>query len=460
VIPNTLYNLPSIEALILSSNLITEFPAELCVTNPTLTNLDLHTNKISSVPTEISALQNLRRLNIAINQIEEVPESIGDLASLEWLNINDNKLLELPESIGDLRNLIKFGIVQNKLENLPDSIGRLTQLSKLDMRRNQFRWLPGSILKLRDHQESSQTFIESRENNALHSLRPGIGSLKTILMGENEQLQYFEGIVCDGSHNETHVFSSNLENTSVERLRQLHKLASLSEIATRCLLDSITSPPSGSLASLRHYSARLSLLETLPAHILPDYTRRSIIAKSKQCESCLRLYCNGHIYVAELGCMGDSRTDIPVRFRMCSYRCAKIFIETDKSASQLYDENPNSNGLEALDHPLHDSASVLQQGGHQATAIDLLRDPSMLSSSNRKSLLLQKFLIPISLHSYFDTQYDSLALRNIYKTRFDLCFHHTLEMKISQLESTIYHDLLYYPMFRLDRLLHRTRDDM
>jgi hypothetical protein len=145
---------------------------------------------------------------------------------------------------------------------------------------------------------------------------------------------------------------------------------------------------------------------------------------------------------------------------MCSFRCAKIFIETDKSASQLYDENPNSNGLEALDHPLHDSASVLQQGGHQATAIDLLRDPSMLSSSNRKSLLLQKFLIPISLHSYFDTQYDSLALRNIYKTRFDLCFHHTLEMKISQLESTIYHDLLYYPMFRLDRLLHRTRDDM
>lgn len=379
-IPQALFNLPSIEALIISSNAIPNFPAELCLTNPTLTNLDLHTNKLQSVPSEISHLKHLRRLNIAINQIEEIPDSIGELKCLEWLNINDNKLTELPESIGELRNLIKFGIVQNQLEHLPDSIGRLSLLCKLDMRRNQFKWLPGSILKLRDHLESTQTFIETREDNLVRTLRPGIGSLKTILMGENEKLQYYEGIVCDASSGETLVFPANLENVSDKRLNQLHLVQSLSEIATRCLLDSIIMS-SASTVSLRHHSARQSLLRNIPTNMLPLYTRENIVANTKQCEGCLRLYCHSHIYVAELGCMGDSRIDVPVRFRMCSYGCAKTFIETDKSVPPISDEPSISDGLEVLDHPSHDSSRVLQEGSQ----LNRLQEPSITSTWSGKS---------------------------------------------------------------------------
>jgi hypothetical protein len=321
-----------------------------------LTNLDLHTNKIQSVPREIAHLKRLRRLNIAINEIDHIPPSLGGLTSLEWLNMNDNKLVHLPESIGDLKYLIKFGIVQNQLETLPDSIGRLTQLSKLDMRRNKFQWLPGSILKLRDQNETTQTVIDNRDETPVRTLRPGIGSLKTILMGENEKLQYFEGIVCDVHDGETYVLPFNLGNASQSQLQVLHKVPTLSEIATRSLLDQL-SAQAGTQASLKHYSTRHACLQTLSAKIIPEYTRNKVTNNSSQCEGCLRLFCSSHIYVAELGCMGDSRLDIPVRFRMCSYRCAKIFLATDKTAGQPYEDEVLPDGLEALDNPSHEESS-------------------------------------------------------------------------------------------------------
>jgi Leucine-rich repeat (LRR) protein len=384
VIPPALYNLPNLKAMILSSNLIAHIPVELCMNSTSLSNLDMHTNKLESIPQEISQLKHLRRLNIAINQITAIPPSIGDLPLLEWLNVNDNQLTELPDSIGDLRKLIKFGIVQNKLDRLPDSIGRLTQLSKLDMRRNQFQWLPGSILKLRDKQDSMQSIAENREDSVVRAIRPGVGSLKTILMGENEHLQYYEGIVCEMDDQDAIVYSSNMDNISAEKLTHLHQVRSLSELAARCLLDTLPVPP-GSISSLRYSKALKEHLENLPAHILPCYTLGNICANAKQCEACLRLYCDSHIYVAELGCMGDSRVDVPVRFRMCSYRCAKAFMAIDKASLQFYDEEHASNGLEALDPPSHnESTSHIQQESEQSIDPSTLREPSITSTASSK----------------------------------------------------------------------------
>ncbi|KAI8577530.1 hypothetical protein K450DRAFT_251298 [Umbelopsis ramanniana AG] len=391
-VPLALYNLPNIQALILSSNLITHIPVELCLNNTSLINLDLHTNKLGSIPQEISQLKHLRRLNIAINQITEVPASIGDLPRLEWLNVNDNQLTELPDTIGNLRKLIKFGIVQNKLERLPDSIGRLTQLAKLDMRRNQFRWLPGSLLKLRDKQDSTQSITQNREDSMVRALRPGVGSLKTILMGENEHLQYYEGIVCETADQDAIVYSSNMDNISAEKLTHLHPVGSLSEIAARRLLDTLPAP-SGSISSLQYSKERKEHLENLPAHILPSYTLEKICHNAKQCEACLRLYCDSSIYVAELGCMGDSRIDVPVRFRMCSYRCAKAFLAIDKTSLQFYEDDYEANGLEALDTPSHNelSSNILQES-EQSFDSNMLREPSITSAASARHFSVTKCL--------------------------------------------------------------------
>ncbi|KAI9277720.1 hypothetical protein BC943DRAFT_176001 [Umbelopsis sp. AD052] len=392
-VPLALYNLPNIEALILSSNLIAHIPVELCLNNTSLINLDLHTNKLVIIPQEISQLKHLRRFNIAINQITEVPASIGDLLMLEWLNVNDNQLTELPDSIGNLRKLIKFGIVQNKLEKLPDSIGRLTQLAKLDMRRNQFRWLPGSILKLRDKQDSTQNITtENREDSMVRALRPGVGSLKTILMGENEHLQYYEGIVCEMNNQDAIVYSSNMDNISAENLTHLHPVGSLSEIAARRLLDTLPAP-AGSISSLQYSRDRKEHLENLPAHILPSYTLDKICLNARQCEACLRLYCESDIYVAELGCMGDSRVDVPVRFRMCSYRCAKAFMAIDKTSPQFYDDDHESNGLEALDTPSHNElSSNLLQESEPGFDSNLLRESSVTSTATTRHFSVTKCL--------------------------------------------------------------------
>ncbi|KAG2182007.1 hypothetical protein INT43_006933 [Umbelopsis isabellina] len=429
-VPTIVYKLPCLEVLILSSNLLKEFPAELCRRNKMLTNLDLHTNKIQGVPIEISNLKRLRRLNIAINEIDHIPSALGGLASLEWLNMNDNKLVQLPESIGDLRYLIKFGIVQNQLECLPDSIGRLTQLSKLDMRRNKFQWLPGSILKLRDQNETTQTVIDNRDETPVRTLRPGIGSLKTILMGENEKLQYFEGIVCDAHDGDTYVLPSNVNNAEQDKLQVLHKVPTLSEVAARSLLRQL-SAQEGTQASLKHYSTRQAYLQTLSTNIIPEYTRSKLTNKSRQCEGCLRLFCDSHIYVAELGCMGDTRLDVPVRFRMCSYRCAKIFLATDKTAGQPYEDEALPDGLEALDYSSNEESSDMHSRRRNNDFVPI-RNYGFAAASSGKNARLHGFNVLLCLPTEQNATFQrgKLVLSNCSIIRYEPSFWLTTMMMI------------------------------
>ena len=66
------------------------------------TELRLNGLGLSSLPTQIGELTDLRSLDLSGNQLTELPESIGDLTALTTLGLNDNRLRTLPERIGDL----------------------------------------------------------------------------------------------------------------------------------------------------------------------------------------------------------------------------------------------------------------------------------------------------------------------------------------------------------------------
>lgn len=100
-----------------------------------LEKLDLHLNKLSSVPSSISELKSLKFLDLHMNKLRGLPSGIGNLSRLEYLDVssNFNDLVALPESVGDLISLTHCDLSFNQIRELPDSMGRLEKLKKLNL---------------------------------------------------------------------------------------------------------------------------------------------------------------------------------------------------------------------------------------------------------------------------------------------------------------------------------------
>lgn len=118
-LPHTFSNLTDLISLLLHFNRFTEFPPVICESMHSVQQLYLTCNQITSLPEDISRLQELDTLGLAGNRLSSLPESIGTLTALTKLYVGDN------------------GVQYNNFVSiLPLSITRLTQLDVLDLRHN------------------------------------------------------------------------------------------------------------------------------------------------------------------------------------------------------------------------------------------------------------------------------------------------------------------------------------
>nr|XP_020456835.1 E3 ubiquitin-protein ligase LRSAM1 [Monopterus albus] len=114
--------------------------------------LILHSNELRSLlpkGCDISALTTLKVLDLHENKLTSLPEDIGKLASLQILNVEKNHLKVLPDSIGDLQHLQTLNLKGNKLSELPSSVGRLSSLRTLDLSDNKVVQLPKALAYIR-----------------------------------------------------------------------------------------------------------------------------------------------------------------------------------------------------------------------------------------------------------------------------------------------------------------------
>ncbi|KAM6985149.1 E3 ubiquitin-protein ligase LRSAM1 [Aplochiton taeniatus] len=108
----------------------------------------LHGNELRSLVPKgccLSALATLKVLDLHDNKLSSLPEDIGQLASLQVLNMEKNELKVLPDSIGNLRLLQTLNLKGNLLKELPCTIGGLSSLRTLDLSENNIRQLPQSL---------------------------------------------------------------------------------------------------------------------------------------------------------------------------------------------------------------------------------------------------------------------------------------------------------------------------
>lgn len=106
--------LTSLHTLTLASCDILEFPVSICELSR-LTRLALGGNKLETLPeAAVSRLASLEHLDLSSNRLSALPSTLSALTALTQLDIQDNKLVELPAGLEALQQLAVLNASVNK----------------------------------------------------------------------------------------------------------------------------------------------------------------------------------------------------------------------------------------------------------------------------------------------------------------------------------------------------------
>ncbi|XP_051957614.1 E3 ubiquitin-protein ligase LRSAM1 [Xyrauchen texanus] len=135
------------KVLILHGNYLrTLVPKGCCIGGlATLRVLDLHENKLTSLPDDIGKLLSLQVLNVEKNHIKELPDSIGDLRHLQTLNVKGNCLTVIPVSVGHMSSLRTLDLSENSIRELPKELASVRTLERLILDAHVMSYPPVSV---------------------------------------------------------------------------------------------------------------------------------------------------------------------------------------------------------------------------------------------------------------------------------------------------------------------------
>ncbi|XP_069789899.1 E3 ubiquitin-protein ligase LRSAM1 isoform X2 [Narcine bancroftii] len=135
------------KVLIVHSNHLTTLQSKSCNIHDLsmLKILDLHDNRIASLPEEIGQLSALQVLNVERNHLKSLPTSLASLAQLQTLNLKGNKIRKLPESLSGLRSLRTLDISQNQIRFLPQDLAYIRTLESLSLDAEDLTYPPAPV---------------------------------------------------------------------------------------------------------------------------------------------------------------------------------------------------------------------------------------------------------------------------------------------------------------------------
>ncbi|TWW66957.1 E3 ubiquitin-protein ligase LRSAM1 isoform X1 [Takifugu flavidus] len=161
-VPTSAYSICKViqkKVLILHNNELRSLVPKGCDigTLATLKVLDLHENKLTSLPEDIGKLTSLQILNLEKNRLKSLPPSIGDLQLLQTLNVKGNCLCELPFSIGSLSSLRTLNVSDNNIVQLPKQLAYIRTLETFTLDAAMMTYPPSSVCV--EGTESIQRFL-------------------------------------------------------------------------------------------------------------------------------------------------------------------------------------------------------------------------------------------------------------------------------------------------------------
>ncbi|XP_040607467.1 leucine-rich repeat-containing protein 7 isoform X6 [Mesocricetus auratus] len=282
-VPKEVFNFErTLEELYLDANQIEELPKQL-FNCQALRKLSIPDNDLSSLPTSIASLVNLKELDISKNGVQEFPENIKCCKCLTIIEASVNPISKLPDGFTQLLNLTQLYLNDAFLEFLPANFGRLVKLRILELRENHLKTLPKSMHKLAQLERldlGNNEFSELPEvldqiqnlrelwmdNNALQVLPGSIGKLKMLVyldMSKN-RIETVDMDISGCEALEDLLLSSNMLQQLPDSIGLLKKLTTL-----KVDDNQLTMLPNtiGNLSLLEEFDCSCNELESLPSTI-------------------------------------------------------------------------------------------------------------------------------------------------------------------------------------------------
>lgn len=128
-IPSYMFEISQLVSCNIAHNLLTDITHAKFENWVQLEQLNISFNAISAIPSNISFLGGLKKLDCRNNWIKQLPNEFCKLKSLQILHLSHNLLEELPGEFSNLLNLKQIYLENNRLNSFPNYPEDLTDFS-------------------------------------------------------------------------------------------------------------------------------------------------------------------------------------------------------------------------------------------------------------------------------------------------------------------------------------------
>ncbi|KAK9811814.1 hypothetical protein WJX72_010643 [[Myrmecia] bisecta] len=185
-LPSDLSELQHLRVIRLKYNSLVKLP-DVLTRLPRLEILELSGNQITSLDDAVLChLQNVRELDLSGNNLTDLGEGLTLMPNLAMLQLENNRIEALPEAMGNCRSLIKLDVSTNNLRHLPDSMAKLRKIQRLDCANNMLRRVPPAMGNLKTLKEFDLRYNNLDEPYKLKS-EEGLSRLLAFLREEEER---------------------------------------------------------------------------------------------------------------------------------------------------------------------------------------------------------------------------------------------------------------------------------
>jgi hypothetical protein len=169
-IPEQIFEIGTLEDLIMAVNPISEFPCNLTRLKR-LKSISFAETRIKEIDCDLSQLDSLEHFDLARNELTTFPDQLKTLPNLTWLSLNDNqftdfsfidnrlnklemlylysnKINRISSETKYLVNLKELLIFDNEIDSIPDNISDLKNLEKIEIWDNPIKYISPRIAEL------------------------------------------------------------------------------------------------------------------------------------------------------------------------------------------------------------------------------------------------------------------------------------------------------------------------
>jgi len=142
------------------------FAIRIASYSDSLVDLDLSTNKLTSLPGEFSCLTKLKFVNISNNMLSELSLQFKSWKALQQISFSSNRFLTVPTFLYEIESLETILATSNQITEIDVSgLERLPKLANLDLSNNNIQSVPpelGKITTLKSLQLEGNSFRNPR----------------------------------------------------------------------------------------------------------------------------------------------------------------------------------------------------------------------------------------------------------------------------------------------------------